>query len=310
MNILITGASGSFGRRVARLVLQKIPASQLILVTRNPGPLAEFAERGAQVRTGDFDRPKTLAEAFADAGKMLLISTLDVGQRRRRQHRAAIEAAVAAGVKHIAYTSSVGIHPKSPSFAVGDHYYTEELLRTSGTAFTFLRDSQYAEVVVTMIAPMAVQTGKWVMSCADGCMAFVSKEDCAASAAAVLTTDGHEGAAYEITGPELYTFRDAAAIASALTGRPIEYITVSEKERLASFDAAGIPRTYVEGSTNSDGTGVWGSEEMLSYERAVRTGYFSICSHHVELLTGRPARSLRDVFAANLDALKTARVSG
>ena len=306
MSILITGASGAFGRKAARLVLEKIPASELILVTRRPDSLAEFAARGVQVRTGDFDRPDTLPKAFAGAKKMLLISTLDVGQRRRRQHRAAAEAAVAAGVKHIAYTSSVGIHPKSPSFAVGDHYYTEELLRKSGAAFTFLRDGQYAEVVATMIAPIAIQTGKWIMSCADGCMAFVSKDDCVASAAAVLASDGHEGAAYEITGPQLYTFRDAAAIASELTGRPIEYITVSEEERLAIFDAAGIPRVYVEGSTNADGTGVWGSEEMLSYERAVRTGYFSICSHHVELLTGRPARSLREVFAANLDALRAA----
>ena len=306
MSILITGASGAFGRKAARLVLEKIPASELILVTRRPDSLAEFAARGVQVRTGDFDRPDTLPKAFAGAKKMLLISTLDVGQRRRRQHRAAAEAAVAAGVKHIAYTSSVGIHPKSPSLAVGDHYFTEELLRKSGAAFTFLRDGQYAEVVATMIAPIAIQTGKWIMSCADGCMAFVSKDDCVASAAAVLASDGHEGAAYEITGPQLYTFRDAAAIASELSGRPIEYITVSEEERLAIFDAAGIPRAYVEGSTNADGTGVWGSEEMLSYERAVRTGYFSICSHHVELLTGRPARTLREVFAANLDALQAA----
>jgi len=306
MSILITGASGAFGRKTAWLVLQRVPASELILVTRHPDSLAEFAAHGVQVRTGDFERPDTLPKAFAGAKKMLLISTLDVGERRRRQHRAAIEAAVAAGVKHIAYTSSVGIHPKSPSFAVGDHYHTEELLRKCGALFTFLRDSQYAEVVATMIAPIAVQTGKWIMSCADGCMAFVSKEDCVASAAAVLTTDGHEGASYEITGPQLYTFRDAAAITSELTGRRIDYITVSEEERLAIFDAAGIPRTYVEGLTNADGTGVWGSEEMLSYERAVRTGYFSICSHHVELLTGRPARSLRDVFVANLDALKTA----
>ena len=306
MSILITGASGAFGRKAARLVLEKIPASELILVTRRRDSLAEFAARGVQVRAGDFDRPDTLAKAFAGADKMLLISTLDVGQRRRRQHRTAVEAAAAAGVKHIAYTSSVGIHPKNPSFAAGDHYYTEALLRECGAAFTFLRDSQYAEVIATMIAPIAIQTGKWIMSCADGCMAFVSKEDCIASAAAVLTSDGHEGAAYEITGPQLYTFRDAAAIASELTGRPIDYVTVSEEERLAIFDAAGIPRVYVEGSTNADGTGVWGSEEMLSYERAVRMGYFSICSHHVELLTGRPARSLRDVFVANLGALQAA----
>jgi len=304
VSTIITGASGSFGRQVTQLLLVKIPASELILVTRNPASLAEFAARGAEVRAGDFDKPDTLAKAFAGGHKMLLISTLAVGMRRRRQHQAAIEAAVAAGVKHIAYTSSVGIHPKSPSFAVADHYLTEEFLRRSGVAFTFLRDSQYAEVIATMIAPAAVQTGKWVMSAGEGCMAFVSKQDCVASAAAVLTSPGHEGAIYEITGPELYTFRQAAAIASEVSGRPVEYVVVSDFEKRAIFEAAGFPREYVDGVTNQDGTGVWGSDEMVSYERAVREGYFSICSHHVELLTGRPARSLREVFLANLGALK------
>ena len=135
-------------------------------------------------------------------------------------------------------------------------------------------------------------------------MAFVSKRDCVASAAAVLSSSGHQGAAYEITGPELYTFRQAAAIAAELSGRPVEYVNVTDDEKLAMWDAAGVPRVYSDGLTNDDGTGVWGSEEMISYERAVREGYFSICSHHVELLTGRPARSLRDVFRENLAALK------
>jgi NAD(P)H dehydrogenase (quinone) len=304
MSIVVTGASGSFGRQVTDLLLAKKPASELILVTRNPAAIAKMAARGAQVRAGDFDKPETLATAFAGGEKMLLISTLAVGPRRRRQHRAAIEAALAAGVKHIVYTSSAGIHPKTPSLAVADHVVTEDLLRRCGAAFTFLRDSQYAEVIVTMLAPMAVQTGKWIMSAGDGRMAFVSKKDCIASAAAVLATPGHEGAVYEITGPELYTFRQAAEIASELSGRPIEYVSVSDAERLAIFDGAGVPRAYVDGMTNEDGTGVWGSEEMVSYERTVREGYFSICSHHVKLLTGRPARSLREVFVANLDALK------
>jgi NAD(P)H dehydrogenase (quinone) len=304
MSILVTGASGNFGRKLTELLLLKNPASELILATRNPSALAAVAARGVQVRAGDFDKPESLARAFVGADKMLLISTLAVGPRRQRQHRAAIEAAVAAGVKHIVYTSSVGIHPRNPSLAVADHVFTEDLLRRSGAAFTFLRDAQYAEVIATMLAPMALQTGQLVMSAGEGCMPFVSKQDCIASAAAVLTTPGHEGAVYEITGPALYTFREAAALTAEIGGHPVEYLSVSHEEKLAFFDAAGIPREYVEGETNSDGTGVWGSEEMVSYERAIRQGYFSICSRHVEMLTGRPARSLRDVFLANLDALK------
>lgn len=303
MRIVITGASGQYGRKLTELLLTRVPPAELILVTRRPDRLRASAERGIEVRYGDFDRPEGLPEAFAGGDRLLIISTLAVGPRRRRQHVAAIEAAAAAGVRHIAYTSSTGIHPRTPSLAVQDHVFTEDAIRRTGLAFTFLRDAQYAEVIATMLAPAAVASGKWSMSTGNGCMAFVSKQDCVASAAVVLTTEGHEGAVYEITGPELYTFADAARLAAEVSGRPIEYSNVTHEERLAQFDALGVPREYVEGMVNADDTGVWGSEEMVSYERAIRQGYFSVCSHHVELLTGRPAKSLREVFLENRDAL-------
>ncbi|HXS27979.1 MAG TPA: NAD(P)H-binding protein [Steroidobacteraceae bacterium] len=303
MRIVVTGASGHYGRRLTELLLARVRPPDLILVTRRPERLQAAADRGVEVRYGDFDRPERLPEAFKGGERLLLISTLAVGPRRRRQHQAAIEAAATAGVRHIAYTSSTGIHPRSPSLAVQDHVLTEDAIRRSGLAFTFLRDAQYAEVIATMLAPLAVASGKWSMSTGSGCMAFVSKQDCVASAAAVLTSDGHEGAVYEITGPQLYTFADAAALAAEISGRSIAYSDISHEERLAEFDALGVPREYVEGMLNADETGVWGSEEMVSYERAIRQGYFSVCSHHVELLTGRPAKSLREVFLENRDAL-------
>jgi len=303
MSMLITGASGAFGRMLAERLIAQRPARDLILVTRKPAALAEFAARGAQVRYGDFDDSQSLRTAFAGAERMLLISTLDVGERRRTQHRVAIEQAVAAGVRHIVYTSSTGIHPHSPAFVVADHLYTEELLRRCGAAFSFLRDAQYADVLVKIMAPAAIASGRWVNSTGEGCMAFVAKEDCVSCAAVVLTSDGHEGAAYEITGPELLTMRDAARIAAEVSGRPIEYINVTHEAMQAHFDAAGVPRKYVEGAYHERG-GAWSSEEMMSYERAIREGYFAVCSHHVKLLTGRPARSVREVFEAHRDELR------
>lgn len=302
MSTIVTGASGAFGKMVTELLLARMPPEEIVLVTRKPDSLTHLAARGVTVRHGDFDRRDSLDAAFAGGDRMLLISTLDVGEHRRRQHTTAVGAAIAAGVKHIAYTSSVGIHPRSPAYVVADHLHTEELLRRCGVAYTILRDSQYAEVVATMIAPLALATGKWVSSAGEGCMAFVSKKDCVAAAAAVLTTPGHEGAVYEITGPELLSFRDAAALASEISGRPIEYVVVSHEEKQASFDAMGIPRRYVEGMMHEQ-SGPWASEEMMSYERALGEGYFAVCSHHVELITGRPASSLRDVFLANRGAL-------
>jgi len=302
VSLVVTGASGAFGRMVTQALLEKVTPSELILVTRTPSALDIFKARGAQVRYGDFDNGESLATAFAGAAKMLLISTLDVGERRQRQHKTAIGAAVAAGVGHIVYTSSVGIHPFSPAFVVTDHLATEEMLRRTGLTYTLLRDSQYAEVLATMMAPMAIATGQWVTSAPDGHMAFVSKRDCVESAATVLTTEGHENATYEITGPELLTFRDAARIAAEVTGKPVECVAVSHDEMQARFDAAGIPRRFIEGMAPAN-TGPWGSEEVMSYERAIREGYFAVCSRHVQLITGRPATSLREVYLANRAAL-------
>lgn len=298
MSIVVTGASGAFGRMATQLLLEKVSPRELILVTRKPDSLADLAARGAQVRYGDFDDRPSLQAAFAGGERMLLISTLDVGERRRRQHTIAVEAAVAAGVQHIAYTSSVGIHPNSPAFVVADHLYTEDLLRRCAAAYTILRDSQYAEVIATMIAPMALASGRWVSSAGDGRMAFVSKKDCVRVAVGVLTTPGHEGATYEVTGPELLSFRDAAALAAEIGGKPIEFLVVSHEEKQAEFDAAGIPRRYVEGMLH-ERSGPWASDEMMSYERALGAGYFAVCSGHVELVTGRRATSLREVFLDN-----------
>src|SRR5690242_19585676 len=125
MSIIVTGASGQFGRAAAEALMQRKDPAELILVTRNPDRLAEFARRGAQVRQGDFDDPAALANAFEGGRSMLLISTARVGGRIA-QHRAAIEAARAAGVEHIAYTSSTGISPDNPAIVVRDHMATEE----------------------------------------------------------------------------------------------------------------------------------------------------------------------------------------
>ena len=135
MTTIVTGATGSFGRLITAQLLEHLHPAELILTTRNPPALANLAARGAHVRYADFDRPETLAGAFEDGDRMLLISTLSVG-RRATQHRNAIEAAVRAGVKHIVYTSSGGATPANPAIVIPDHLQTEDALKTSGVAYT------------------------------------------------------------------------------------------------------------------------------------------------------------------------------
>jgi NAD(P)H dehydrogenase (quinone) len=302
MTTIITGATGSFGHKVTEQLLEHLHPAELILTTRNPPALAKLAARGAHVRYADFDKPETLANAFEDGDRMLLISTLSVG-RRATQHRNAIEAAVKAGVKHIAYTSSGGASPDNPAIVIADHLKTEDTLKQSGVAFTILRNTLYAEVPATQIAPRAVEAGKWVGSAADGKVPFVSKLDCVACAARVLTSRGHEGKTYEITGTELVSYRTAAALASELAGKPIDYVIVSDDEMLAALLDAGVPRRYQEGMS-TPGVGTSSAEDIVSYERGIREGHFAVRSDDVLQLLSRPPISLRQVFEANANLLR------
>lgn len=287
MSIVITGASGQLGRLTADLVLERMPASEVILTTRHPEALSDYAERGTTVRQADFDRPETLAEAFAGGERLLLISTDDLG-RRPGQHRDAIEAAREGGIRHVAYTSYLNPVEDNPAVITPSHRDTEQALRESGLAWTALRNSFYAEYQVPGGA-QAITTGQLFHNSGDGRIAYVSREDCAAAAAAVLTTQGHEDRAYDITGPEPLSQNDVAALLGEISGKPIEAVAVDDEAFIQGLTSAGVPEPA--------------AREFASYGRAIREGYLDEASGAVENLTGRQPRSLREVFEAHRDEL-------
>ena len=308
MSIAITGASGQFGRRAVEQLLQRVPAADLVLVTRRPEALDVFAAQGAQVRRGDFSDPATLGPAFAGVTRLLLISTDAVGGKRLLQHRAAIDAARAAGVQHVVYTSFIGAVPGNPAISAEEHTATEAMLRDSGMAWTMLRDSQYSEALALFAAPGALMSGQWLASAGEGRIGMVSREDCIACAVAVMAAaagSGHENQVYDITGPELLSFRDCAALAAEIGGRPVAYTVCDDAAKLAFFDALGVPRRIV-GDEPIAGPIPWPSEEMVSFERAIREGHFEIVSDAVQRLTGRAPRSLRQVFEQHAGAIRAA----
>jgi NAD(P)H dehydrogenase (quinone) len=293
MAIIVSGASGAFGRAAALLLLEKVPPSQLILTTRKPEQLADLAARGAIVREADFDHPESLASAFAGGDRMLLISTARVGTRVG-QHANAARAAVAAGVQHIVYTSIMAAdRPSNPAIVKNDHFATEEIIKRTGAAWTFLRDSQYAEAIAMAVIPPALASGSLPDNAQDGAIAFVSRDDCVACAVGVLTSEGHENRAYDITGPELLSFPKAVAMVEAMTGRKIDYRRVSDEAMFAYFDSLGVPRH----ASDEPGKSIipWSSDDMVTFGQAIREGYFSSVSDSVERLTGRKPRALLDV---------------
>jgi NAD(P)H dehydrogenase (quinone) len=288
MRILIAGASGHLGRAVAGYALQHAAASDVILVTRDVEALAEFAARGVTVRYGDYDRPESLPAAFAGADRMLLISLHELGHRVV-QHHNAIKAAVAAGVGHIVYTSYVMVDPACPSTVVPDHLRTHELLERSGLDVTILRNGLYAETPVTQILPPAVARGMLVDNTDGAQGAFVHRDDCAAVAAAVLTSPGHEGQTYDVTGPELLSFADLTAMAAKVTGRRVGYASVDDATLDAQLAAAGVP-DEVRGM-------------IVSFGVSLRQGFGLRLTDTVERLTGRPARPVIDLMEQHRDLL-------
>src|SRR5688572_20348666 len=150
MSTIISGASGHLGRRVVELLLDEhgIAPRDLILVTRNPDRLGDFAKRGAHVRAGDFDHPDGLPKAFGGGERMLLISAEQIGERIR-QHTHAVNAAKAAGITHVIYTSFLNTDADdNPAAIAPEHRATEEAIRAAGLTHTFLRNSIYAEVQI------------------------------------------------------------------------------------------------------------------------------------------------------------------
>jgi NAD(P)H dehydrogenase (quinone) len=290
MTLAITGAAGHLGRLTAQLVLEHVPAGDVVLVTRRPDAIADLAATGAIVRYGDFDEPGSLPVAFAGAERLLLISA-DVLGRRVAQHTAAIDAAAAAGVGHVLYTSGLNAGSALPLVVSHDHGATEQAIRDRGLRWTALRNGLYAEFQVPAAA-RAVASGRLVHNNGDGATAYVSREDCAAAAAAALTGDGHEDRIYDITGPELVTQAQLAAMVSDITGRPVEAVAIDDDQAAQNLTAAGLPADA--------------AMAYASFGTAVREGVLAVVSTHVQDLTGRRPRSLREVLEAHRSELEEA----
>jgi NAD(P)H dehydrogenase (quinone) len=288
MTIAITGAAGHLGRLTAQLVLDRVGADEVVLVTRRPDAIADLADAGATVRRGDFDEPDSLPAAFAGVDRLLLIS-VDVLGNRVAQHTTAIDAAATAGVGHVLYTSGLNAGSELPLVVSHDHGATEQAIRDRGLRWTALRMGLYAESQVAAAA-RAVASGHLVHNNGDGATAYVSREDCAAAAAAALAGDGHEDRVYDITGPELVTQAQVAALAAEISGRPVVPVAIDDEEATQSLIAVGLPADV--------------AKAIASFGTAIREGVLEVLSSHVEDLTGRPPRSLGDVLEANRSALE------
>jgi NAD(P)H dehydrogenase (quinone) len=237
MTIAVTGATGQLGR----LVLEELLASQepaaLVAVVRDAAKAEELSARGVQVRVADYFDPAALEAALAGVDKLLLVSGSEVGSRVA-QHANVVNAAKAVGVGFIAYTSVLAADTTELILAP-EHKATEELIRASGLEFTFLRNGWYTENYVQTVAT-ARQTGAVVAAAGDGRVASAARADYAAAAAAVLSSAGHEGRTYELSGDYAWDFKELATAITEIAGREVVYQPVTAPELVEVLTTAGL----------------------------------------------------------------------
>jgi NAD(P)H dehydrogenase (quinone) len=277
MTIAITGATGNIGGAVsAALAADAVPFRMLV---RDASRAPELPGTEVAVATfADVDASRTALQGV----EVLLMVSAAEAQDRLDQHRAFVAAAADAGVRHVVYTSFLGAAPDA-TFTLGrDHWATEQAIRDSGMAFTFLRDSFYLDFVEDLVGEDGVIRGP----AGDGAMAAVARADVARVATAVLhDPDAHRDQTYELTGPEAITLAQEAAIVSEVRGRPVSYHPETLDEAYASR-ARWNPEP-------------WQADAWVSTYTAIAEGALAHVSGDVERITGRPPMSLREVLAAS-----------
>jgi NAD(P)H dehydrogenase (quinone) len=292
--IIVSGASGQLGGLVTEaLVARHVAPADLILVSRTPNTAAlkAYAARGASVRYGDFTKPESLDSAYRGGTRMLLISINGGGGNRPELHKVAIDAAVRAGVKQIAYTSYVNADLYTTSTIGADHRRTEQFLEASGVAWTLLRNQIYANGLVDQ-AEQIVRDGRFVTFTPDARVAYVTREDCAEAAAAVLTTPGHDNKAYNITGPDAIGPRELAELAANVSGKPVQLVALSEDEYRQQLRDAGMTEAAINGN--------------VSFAKELDSPYLREPSTAVKDLTGKPPTSVRMLLEASRARLRAA----
>ncbi|MGL3608148.1 SDR family oxidoreductase [Rhizobium sp. G187] len=291
---LVTGASGQLGRRVLHHLLETlmVPAGDIVAASRRPETLKEWKDRGVTVRRVDFDEPSSLRHTFAEARRVMLISTnsLDRPGHRLNQHQAAILAAEQAGVGHLLYTSMPD-PANSPLLFAPDHEGTEAAIAASTIpAWTILRSNWYFENVYKK-APTALASGHWHSSAGEGRVAYIARDDVALAAAKALVEANEGKQTFTLTGSKTYAYRDVAALLSQATAKDVTVVDVPLEALVNGMICGGLPEPI--------------ARVFASVDTTVGVGGLSMTTDDFRYLTGRAPQSYEEWFAASADNLRS-----
>lgn len=286
MKILVTGATGNLGSKVAASLLKTVPASDLAVSVRNPEKAEELRAQGVEVRQGDFDYPETLDKSFAGIDRLLIISTDGDNETRIQQHKNAVQAAERAGVQFIAYTSLANATESKNSMAP-PHVATEAAIIETGIPYSFLRNNWYLENEIGSIQG-AMAGAPWVTAAGEGKVGWALQQDYADAAAEVLVGDGHENTIYELSGP-LLTQEELAAAVGNILGKEVPVQQVSDEEYAEIMKGLGLP-DYV-------------LPIVVGIQQSIRNGSLEVSNTDFEKVLGRPVtpidEALEQIIKAN-----------
>ena len=288
MTIAILGASGHLGRKTLDAVIDRgVAPEEVVAAVRTPAKMSSWAERGIQIRAADYDDPESLNAAFEGVDKLLLVPSVSMPVDRVRQYENAIAAAKTTGVRHLLHYGLVPTSVEAPFVVTPFLVYAEAALRTSGLAWTMLRNSLYADPIAEWV-PTITKLGTIPYPTGSGRCAYISRDDIARAGAAALTTEGHEGKVYNITGPTALTTADLCDAVSAVTGQSVEDRGATDEDYRRACLAEGEPEMWIH--------------VLLTLYHTIREGHLDVATDDVEKLTGRPAQSFQSLLEGRMQA--------
>lgn len=295
--LILTGVDGNLGQAAAEYLQELTRNEQLIFCGYSQEALEKFANKGIETRQTNFNSPQGLADKFSGGDILALISMPFVGEKRQNAHKNVVDAAKKAGIKKIIYTSLVNAaDPSNPSVEKIDHAYTEDYIKQSGLDYIFLRNSQYAEAMITNYFTFVHADGVLKNSQGEGKMAYISRKDCAKAVAYALLADDLHNAILNINGKDLLTMEEFIEIGNKETGNHVVYQAVSDEENYQIFDAMGVPRT-TEGRFKEGSEAPFSSDGMVTFAQAIRENKMDNHTSDFKQLTGEDPISVSYMFA-------------